>query len=279
MWYPARTDAGRISLPACKGRNEHRRVLPEVQPGAFTLVELLVVIGIIAVLISILFPAFGLVRLKARQIKCANSLRQLGLANAAYMNEFEDWYIPCRWGWSATSPPCRRMRTPPVPASGPSRSWANLASLGEFFKSPILENGLYPDSAICPDSIFAKMYGSASDLNGYYITLSYGMNTQQLDQGFPAAPDPNGGNTGPPHYFSGWKLKQVVSPSEKIQFVDAVGSVNASGSPPYTVRYFLPGWGEVYYADPTQQHSLSNIVCYRHSRAQTCSFTTGTWSG
>ena len=62
--------------------------------GAFTLVELLVVITIIAMLLAILLPSLGQARERARRVVCMTNLRSIGQSIFVYANSNDDKLIP-----------------------------------------------------------------------------------------------------------------------------------------------------------------------------------------
>src|SRR3954447_1455740 len=61
----------------------------------FTLVELLVVIGLIALLIAILLPALNKARKSAQRVQCQSNVRQLYIGVLSYCNSNHDWFPTC----------------------------------------------------------------------------------------------------------------------------------------------------------------------------------------
>src|SRR5687768_5264620 len=76
------------------------------KPNAFTLVELLVVIAVIAILASLLLPALASAKKRARATQCVNNLKQIGTGAQMYAHDNDnilqlDPLIPGSESWAS----------------------------------------------------------------------------------------------------------------------------------------------------------------------------------
>jgi prepilin-type N-terminal cleavage/methylation domain-containing protein len=166
--------------------------------GAFTLVELLTVVAILAVLASLLLPAVAEVREKARSAVCWSQLRQIGILASMYAQDFNDYVLPADLG-------------------GDVDLWINymsgeLSGSVEMFKCP---------SVTRADSF--NPYGGNVWPYNQVRYASYIMNTIAVGSWAGAVMSMNPANT------CGWgngttlpvRLTAVAEPAEKIFIVDS----------------------------------------------------------
>jgi prepilin-type N-terminal cleavage/methylation domain-containing protein/prepilin-type processing-associated H-X9-DG protein len=151
--------------------------------AAFTLVELLVVIAIISILASMLLPALGMAKEKARSISCVNNLKQMGVAMTLYSDDNSDYLVPAEYdvrngakhqeGW-----PTILYNGKYLPASR-SKTFYSLPEARMVFQCPSGLLQVYrfgPSSRDDPEGAMAWPYASESTDKKFHIDSWYGIN-------------------------------------------------------------------------------------------------------
>ena len=145
------------------------------RPG-FTLVELLVVIGIIALLISILLPAMQGARRQANIVKCMSNLRQIGLAFQMYEGDYKGmWPVAVHHGAGTPKIAEPEIRWPDMIAKYVQKATdMTYSNLDEFKHNSILWG--------CSE------WTGSSDRTGAYVDfaervrIGYGMSYTPIDR-------------------------------------------------------------------------------------------------
>jgi prepilin-type N-terminal cleavage/methylation domain-containing protein len=164
--------------------------LQKMKKHGFTLMELLIVVGIITILVTILLPSLASARLIAKSVSCKSNLKQLGLGLQFYADDFNDQAMPLVYGpmsgrmaslsftywWGQRIDPSTGK---PALASVPAAVDHTKGFLWSYLKAGEQSNDVFacpampPGTYVGPVSVIVGQITSAYGYNGYYLCPKY----------------------------------------------------------------------------------------------------------
>ena len=221
-----------------------RFLLPRAR--GFTLVELLVVIGLIAVLIAILLPVLHKVRQQAQQAVCASNMRQLALAALMYAAENRG-ILPIPLG---IAPPPGPFPFDAIGVDAPGKLNWQRGALWPYIARDV---GTRQRIFLCPSDAEPRLLqGQGSDLNLHLLpgtsrNFSYGYNYYLA-----------GPNGEPPNVRYGVRLSQIYQPSHKLLVMEDEGPRGPSAG----VSGLSGPNGEVLVFLTKRHNGMCNVCCF-----------------
>lgn len=226
---------------------------------AFTMIEILVIISVIALLMAILTPSLVKARKQAESVMCLSHIRQLGVAFMCYGLDFNDYAMPS------------------YDPETTSYWWGRIESAGidhtRGFVWPYLQSNLMKNSVYeCPSQKYGsyRLQGKPASVSDHpkWITSTYGYNGYFLCP--PQSPWMN------IHHRPWKKLADITQPDQVIAFGDAMLDWDVSPlttdlsnitliDPPFILDSSGTAWVE----------NTSPTTCFRHSEKAALLFVDG----